>query len=84
MQTPVSNPGNWLTGILSALQWPFVVVAAFVLGRYVTRLEQRVLQTESNVKALIERHMPHIHKGLRDIAECLEVLKTMVSLKRMG
>jgi len=61
------TPTAWLQYALSALQWPFVVVAAFALGRYVAMLETRVSKAESRLEALIERHMPAIHKALAEI-----------------
>jgi hypothetical protein len=56
------------------MQWPVVVLAAFYLGRTITKLEGRVLKAEKNMSDLIERHMPHIHKALDEIKTKLEVI----------
>lgn len=74
-----SNPVSWVTTAITALQWPFIVLAAFALGRYVSKLETRVLQAEKNIKDLIERHLPHIHAALSDIKESLAQLIGRVS-----
>jgi hypothetical protein len=71
MQT---NPSQTALNYLTALQWPVVVLAAFFLGRAMTKLEGRVLKAEKNVQDLIERHMPHIHEALTDIKGKLEVI----------
>lgn len=77
-----ATPGNWFTAAIAALQWPFIVACAFALGRYVKTLEHRVLGAEKNVKDLIERHMPHIHKALGQIQTTLEVVKASVQGRR--
>jgi hypothetical protein len=73
MQT--QNPSNWFTNAVQALQWPFVAVAAFALGRAITKLEGRVLKAEKSVSDLVSRHMPHIHNALLEI-------KTMLQARR--
>jgi hypothetical protein len=60
-------PLGWLQSILSALQWPGIVAIAFWLGRYVRELELRVTKAEENVQALIERHLPAVHRALAEI-----------------
>ena len=67
MQEHASVPINWLQTAVSSLQWPVIVVASFWVGRYVKGLETRVNRAEANVQALIERHMPAIHKMLAEI-----------------
>lgn len=69
-QTPLS----YIHGIVSGLQWPFIAIAAFWLGRSMSRLETRVLAAEKNVQDLITRHMPHIHEALSEIKAKLEVI----------
>jgi len=77
LQVQNTSPVSWITTAVTALQWPFIVIAAFALGRYVSKLETRVLQAE--LKALVERHLPHIHTALSDIKERLEAIKGMLS-----
>lgn len=79
MQT---TPLNWFTSAVSALQWPVVVISAFVLGRYVSRLETRVLMAERSVKDLVTRHMPHIHTALGEIKSSLDVLTGIITGRR--
>ncbi len=62
-----ATPLQWLQTVAMALQWPVIVAAAFWLGRYVQRLETRLSKAESNLSALIERHMPAIHRALAEI-----------------
>ena len=61
------TPMSWLQLIAGSLQWPVIVGGAFWLGRYVRELEMRVKKAESNLQALIERHMPAIHRALAEI-----------------
>ena len=77
MQT-TSNPSNWFVTACSALQWPVIVVAAFWLGRGMSKLENRVLKAEKNMQDIIERHLPHIHQALADLKTGLEVVKSAV------
>ena len=79
MQQDTGTPITWLQHITAALQWPVIVIAAFWLGRYVKGLESRVLSAESNVKALIERHLPHVHRALADIKGKLETLQALLT-----
>lgn len=67
MQEVNSTPLTWLQRIVSALQWPVIVIAAFWLGRYVQRLEVRVTKAEAYIQSLMERHMPAIHNALAEI-----------------
>jgi len=67
MQTSNNTPLTWLQQIVTTLQWPFIVIAAFWLGRVITRLEIRAAKAESNVTSLIERHMPSLHNALSEI-----------------
>ncbi|MGA9042308.1 MAG: hypothetical protein WB421_17375 [Terriglobales bacterium] len=67
MDTQPTSPLAWVRYILTALQWPVVVVAAFALGRYVQKLEMRVAKAETHITALVERHMPAIHRALAEI-----------------
>ena len=62
-----TSPLGWLQTFAINLAWPVVVLAAFWLGRYVQKLEQRVAKAETNITMLIERHMPAIHKALAEI-----------------
>ena len=73
-QTPV----NWVRDIGYAVQWPVIVLAAFWLGRYVTRLEQRVLKAEKSMTDLITRHMPHLHTALNRIEAALQTIQALV------
>lgn len=82
MEVQPTTPSNWFTAAIAALQWPVIVMAAFALGRYVKALEHRVLNAEKNVKDLIERHMPHIHKALGEIAAAVETIKALVQGRR--
>jgi hypothetical protein len=68
------DPASWAKAIVQGLQWPFIVGAAFWLGRVVQRLEARLKKSESNLTALIERHMPAIHRALSEIKVRLEDL----------
>ena len=60
-------PLTWIGRVLTALQWPVIVVAAFWCGRYVQKLEMRVTKAESRLESLVERHMPAIHRALAEI-----------------
>lgn len=62
-----SVPYSWLQQITMALQWPVIVVAAFWLGRVISKLEGRVIVAEKNVSDLVERHMPHLYNALAEI-----------------
>ncbi len=77
MQT--NQPTNWVINALTALQWPVIVLAAFWLGRAMTKLETRVLKAEKNVQDLIERHLPHVHRALDDIKQVLASIQGMLS-----
>lgn len=79
MQSPSYSPLGWIQHITAALQWPVIVVAAFWLGRYVQRLEVRVLSAEGHVKALIERHLPHVHRALAEIKGRLETIQALLA-----
>jgi hypothetical protein len=78
-----NNPVSWLAGVIAALQWPVVVIAAFVLGRYISKLESRVLKAEANVAMLIERHMPHIHRALSELKESVEVIRALLGASKL-
>lgn len=67
MQDSTHSPFAWLRELISALQWPVIVGASFWLGRYVQELEHRVSKAESRIEALVERHMPSIHRALAEI-----------------
>jgi hypothetical protein len=58
---------SWLQAVGNALQWPGIVLAAFWVGRYVRELEMRVSKAEENIHALIERHLPAVHRALAEI-----------------
>ena len=62
-----TSPISWIASVATALQWPVIAAAAFWLGRYVRELEMRVVKAESNITALLERHMPAIHRALAEI-----------------
>jgi len=62
-----TSPPGWIQSWALALQWPVIVFAAFWLGRYVQRLEMRVAKAETRIEALVERHMPAIHRALAEI-----------------
>jgi hypothetical protein len=68
--------------LIHTLTWPVVVAFAFWAGRYVQKLEARVLTAERNVKNLIERHMPAVHRALGDIAGALDALKHVLIMRR--
>jgi hypothetical protein len=72
------SPLTWLHNITAALQWPLIVISAFALGRYVQKLETRVMTAEGHVKALIERHLPHVHRALADIKGKLETIQALL------
>lgn len=61
------SPAGWLLSFFQAMQWPVITVAAFWLGRFVQKLEIRVSKAETNITALVERHMPAIHRALAEI-----------------
>ena len=67
MFAPPPPPVTWLLTLAKDLQWPVVVAASFWLGRYVHDLECRLSKAESNLTALIDRHMPAIHRALAEI-----------------
>lgn len=67
LQEQHASPLTWIQSWAVALQWPFIVFAAFWLGRYVQKLETRVAKAESNLTAIIERHLPAIHRALAEI-----------------
>jgi hypothetical protein len=58
------------------------VLAAFWLGKTMSKLEVRVLQAEKNMKDMIERHLPHIHKALGEIKETLASIQGMLTGRR--
>jgi len=62
-----NEPVTWAKMFAKSLQWPVIVGAAFWLGRYVKELEMRLHKAETNLQALIERHMPAIHRALAEI-----------------
>ena len=62
-----SSPLGWLQAWALSMGWPVVVIAAFWLGRYVQKLEERVVKTELNIQVLLERHIPAIHRALSEI-----------------
>ena len=47
--------------------WPVIVLGAFWIGRYVQRLEMRVDKAEKSITAIVERHLPAIHRALAEI-----------------
>jgi hypothetical protein len=61
------SPIGWLQAALWAIGWPVVVGGAFLAGRYVQKLEMRVTKAESRLDALVNRHMPAIHRALAEI-----------------
>jgi hypothetical protein len=65
-------PFSWLRQIAQAVQWPVIVGAAFWLGHYVRELQERAAKAESNISALVERHMPAIHTALSEIRGLLQ------------
>ena len=67
-----SAPALWIQTVIKDMQWPVVVAASFWIGRYVHDLETRLEKAETNVTALIERHMPAIHKALAEIRGMLQ------------
>ncbi len=69
------TPLEWVEDLIHALTWPVVVACAFWAGRYVQQLEARVQMAERNMKHLVERHLPAVHKALGEIVGCLETLK---------
>ena len=69
MGTPAQNtsPFGWLQSWAFNMGWPIIVIAAFWVGRYVQRLEMRVTKAENHIQALIERHLPAVHRALAEI-----------------
>jgi SMC interacting uncharacterized protein involved in chromosome segregation len=67
MQEQHTSPLSWIEAVATGLQWPVILVAAFWLGRYVQKLEMRVVKAESRIESLVERHMPAIHRALAEI-----------------
>lgn len=66
-QSPGATSWTWLRSISVALQWPVVVAAAFSMGHYIKALEARATRAEASLTALVERHMPAIHRSLAEI-----------------
>ncbi len=62
-----ASPLTWLQSAALAMQWPVIVIASFWLGRYVQKLEMRVAKAESSITAIVERHLPQIHRALAEI-----------------
>lgn len=62
-----TSPLSWLQTWAFNMGWPVIVIAAFWLGRYVQSLEHRVNKAEDRLTALVERHMPAIHRALAEI-----------------
>lgn len=81
MQEHSAAPVSWLQQVAANLQWPVIVVAAFWLGRFVKGLEARVATAEKNVKDLIERHLPHVHRALAEIKGKLETVQALMQKK---
>lgn len=75
MQQSSSTPLTWLQQITTALQWPVVVIAAFWIGRSITKLEVRVLRAEKSMSDLLERHMPHVHNALAEIRGLIQGMR---------
>lgn len=78
MQEHTAAPLTWLQHLAANLQWPVIVVAAFWLGRYVHGLEVRVQNAERNVRDLIERHLPHVHRALAAVNGKLETVLALL------
>lgn len=62
-----SSPLAWLQSWAFSMGWPVIVLGAFWVGRYVQKLEMRVDKADKRLEALIERHMPAIHRALAEI-----------------
>lgn len=73
-----NTPLTWVEHVAHALQWPVIVGAAFWLGRYVQRLETRVVTAERSLKMLIERHLPQVHRALSEIRGKIETVLALV------
>jgi hypothetical protein len=69
MQTDHTSPLplGWLQTFAINLAWPVVVLGAFWIGRFVQRLEMRVSKAETDMKSLMERHLPAIHNALSEL-----------------
>ena len=61
------SPLTWLQDWAMHMGWPAVVLASFMLGRYVKHLEHRVDKAEESIKQIVERHLPAIHNRLAQI-----------------
>jgi hypothetical protein len=62
-----ASPLAWLQSWALNMGWPVIVIGAFWIGRYVQKLEMRVDKADKRLEALIERHMPAIHKALAEV-----------------
>jgi hypothetical protein len=78
MQEHGTTPASWLQSALNGLQWPAICIFIFWLGSYVERLKTRVTSAEVNLKALIERHLPHVHRALAEIKGKLDTLQALM------
>ena len=74
-EDPNHHPLLWLENAAAILQWPVVAACSFFLGRYVSRLEMRVVKAEKNVQDIVERHFPHIHQALAEIKTALATIQ---------
>jgi hypothetical protein len=79
MHNDYTSPLAWLLAALDSLKWPALVYSAFWLGRRVERLEHRILSAEANIKTLIDRHLPHVHKALADLRGKLETIQALIT-----
>lgn len=82
MQVQTPEPLGWITKLITSLQWPVIVLAAFWLGKTMSKLEVRVLQAEKNMKDMIERHLPHIHKALAELKEGVMEIRGLLTGRR--
>lgn len=78
MQNNSPSPVSWIQSLLNGLQWPAICVFIFWLGMYVQLLKTRVTAAETNLKALIERHLPHVHRALAEIKGKLDTLQALM------
>jgi len=79
MQQHAETPLTWIRYTIAALQWPVTVFAAFALGRYVKGLETRLMASERNLKDLIERHLPYVHRALAEVKGKLDTISALLT-----
>lgn len=67
MQEQHASPLGWFQTWALNMGWPVVVIAAFWLGRYMQKVETRVVKAEARIESIVTRHLPAIHNALAEI-----------------